>query len=329
MKRSLAVVGLGVVVAGGIASVITRSHASASSSVHGELQVFYAGSMTKTMEQKIGPEFSQANHVSFRGQGAGSAALAQLIRSGLKQPDVFISASPSVNNLLMGNHNQNLVNWYLTMARDSLVIAYNPHGRFATEFRAVKAGTTPWYQVLVQPGFLLGRTDPALDPKGAYTAIMFELADRYYKQPSLSTKILGSIENAKQVFPEENLLADLNLGQIDAIVAYKHEAVEWGVPYISLPASINLGDASKSAFYATAKVAVNGKVTKGAPIVFTVTIPENAKNPTVAQAFLKYILHGKGHNMLLKDGFTGMPVEWFGDKASIPKTLTPLVESKW
>ena len=46
-------------------------------------------------------------------------------------------------------------------AASPLVLGYNPSSKFAQALR-----TKPWYDVIDQPGFLIGRTDPTTDPKG-------------------------------------------------------------------------------------------------------------------------------------------------------------------
>ncbi len=298
----------------------------------GKLSVLYAGSMTSNMEKEIGPAFTKETGVKFQGEGAGSSLLAQLIRSGQANPDIFISASPSVNKkLLMGVKNKDLVKWYLTFARDELVIAYNPHSKFARDLQAANSGNIPWYQVLEKKGFLFGRTDPKLDPKGASTVLMFELAEKYYHETGLANKLMGgSVENPSQVYPEESLLAQLDSGQMDAVIAYKHEAVDWKMPYVNLPTSINLGDASKSKLYSTVSVATgSGKLTKGAPIVFTITIPSTAANDSAAESFVRYIVTGEGHSILMKDGFTSIPAYLDGSKEAVPSSLQSLVQGTW
>ncbi len=295
----------------------------------GKLSVLYAGSMTSNMEKEIGPAFAKETGIKFEGEGAGSSLLAQMIRSGQRNPDIFISASPTVNNkILMGTANQNLVKWYVTFARDELVIAYNPHSKYAAALQAANTGHGQWYQVLEQKGFLLGRTDPKLDPKGASTVIMFKLAENYYHQVGLAKQLMGgSIENPAQVYPEESLLAQLSTGQIDAVIAYKHEAVDWKLPYTSLPTSINLGNESKAKLYATVSITTGaGKTTKGSPIVFTVTIPSTTTNERAAESFVRYLVAGAGHTLLMQAGFTSIPPYLTGSKQAVPTSLQSLVK---
>src|SRR6266567_2983189 len=165
----------------------------------GTVLVLYAGSLVATMENGVGPAAGKALGYEFQGESKGSVALANEIKDKLRQPDVFISADPTVNDSLAGAKNGDLADWYVVWARTSMVIGYSPRSRFAAQLDQAKAGRTPWYQVLKSPGFKLGRTDPQLDPKGYRTIFMMDLAEQYYKQPGLRQDLLGANDNVDQV----------------------------------------------------------------------------------------------------------------------------------
>ena len=176
----------------------------------GELNVLYAGSLVNLMEHGIAPAFDHATGNSFRGFAAGSNALANQIKGKLRQADVFISASPKVNDSLTGPANGEWVGWYVTFAQSPLVIGYDPASRFAAELKS-----KPWYEVLREPGIRIGRSDPKLDPKGALTVQLLDQAGQVYHQPQLAADVLGGEENPAQVLPEENLVGRLQSGQLD------------------------------------------------------------------------------------------------------------------
>src|SRR5665213_4079563 len=114
------------------------------------------------MNNQVGPAFGTATGYTFVGTSGDSGSLANESKGKVETGDVFVSASPAKNALLEGAANGNWVSWYATFAVSPLVIGYNPKSRFAAQL-----ATKPWYEVVDQPGFLLGRTDPATDPKGA------------------------------------------------------------------------------------------------------------------------------------------------------------------
>ncbi len=291
-------------------------------SAKGAVSVAYAGSLVNLMEHHLGPAFSQATVYGYEGRGAGSVALANQIKSKLIAPDVFISASKAAYKPLQGAANGDIVSWYLTFAGNSMVIGYNSKSQLAARFAAAASGAEPWYQVLETPGLRLGRTDPKLDPKGVNTLYTLQLAETYYQQPGLKAKIIGTDENSAQIFPEEELVARLTAGQLDAGFFYLNEAKEAGIPYIALPKQIDLSDPSLASAYAAATyTTATGTVQHGAPILFSVTIPATAKNEAGAVAFVQYLLGKQGQALLASGGFLTVPITFTGDAAKLPPGL--------
>ncbi len=185
---------------------------------------------------------------------------------------------------------------------------------------------SPWYQALETPGLRLGRTDPKLDPKGVNTLYTMQLAEQYYHQPGLAAKILGGAENASQIFPEEELVARLTAGQLDAGFFYANEVKDAGLPSITLPAQINLGDPGLASAYASATYTTAAGVTQhGAPISFSVTIPATARNQAGAEAFVAYLLGSQGRATFAADAFATLPPSLTGEAAQLPASLRRLI----
>ena len=196
-----------------------------------------------------------------------------------------------------------------------MVIAYSPKSHFYNELEKARTGQIPWYKVISEKDFKFGRTDPELDPKGYNMIISAKLSDIYYNDSSIKQTILGDDRNLKQVFPEETLNTILESGQVDAISAYKHEAISRELPYITLPAQINLGDSDYSNYYKKASYTftsnisgsgggVNNRIVYGEPIYFSVTIPNTYKNVDAAVSFVNYLIspNDKGKLILEKQG---------------------------
>ena len=306
----------------------SNGNGTSTTSNKGKVSVLYAGSLVNLMEKKVGPGFDQATGYGYEGEGKGSTALANEIKGKLRTPDVFISADANVDKSLMGTGNGNYVSWYVPFARTSLVIGYNPNSKFAADFQAAANGSKSWYQVLEESGMRLGRTDPALDPKGVRTVILMELAQQYYHSPNLSQQILGGTENTSQIFPEEELVTRLSSGQLDAGFFYLNEAKEANLPYITLPDSINLGNPDYNSTYAKASYTdpKTGKTTKGAATVYTITIPSTSKNRPGAIAFVTYLL-SSGQGILTGDGLTMVTPVVSGDASAVPSQLLQYVQS--
>ena len=289
----------------------------------GTVSVAYAASLSHIMEQIVKPAFQQSTGYTYQGEAKGSSALINEIKGKLSSPDVFISANPKLNTQLIGATNGNDASWYMDFARTAMVIGYNPNSKFAVDFRAAASGTKQWYQVLEEPGLRLGRTDPLLDPKGVNTIYTLELAEDYYKQPGLKQTILGSDENSSQIFPEEELLSRLGTGQLDAGFFYSNEVKGANIPSISLPDQINLGNPTMAAQYATVSW-TNPKtnmVSKGAPVVYTVTVLNRAKDASGGIAFANFLLSSQGQSLLQRQGVLTTPFTAGGDTKAIPQQL--------
>lgn len=326
MKRTMALIGP-TRLAAFLVLVLLPFPCSAANSIQSEnrrVSVLYAGSLATVMENGIGPAFTKATGYAYQGEAEGSLGAAQMIRNHMRAPDVFISADPLVNiNLLMGPGNGNLVRWFIVLASSQLVLAYNPRSKFAAQFEEAALGKRPWYETLETPALRFGRADPNVDPKGYRTLFMFGLAAKHYHRKEIP-QVLGEPLNPQQIFPEVVLMARIESGQFDAGIFYKHEIVARQLPYISLPPEINLGDPRFSDLYAGESYSTSsGQRVFGAPILFTVTIPESAHHREAALAFVRFLL--TSGPLLQQFGFGDAEHRAGGDVSQIPAPLQSLI----
>ncbi len=263
----------------------------------GAVNVLYAGSLVNLMERGVGPAFDKASGDRFQGYAGGSKLLANQIKGKLRRADVFISANPKLNDSLMGPANGDWVSWYIAFAQSPLVVGYNPASRFAADFKS-----KPWYEVLMEPGIRIGRTDPKLDPKGALTMALMQKAETFYKTPGLSQRVLGAPENPAQVLPEETLVGRLQSGQLDAGFFYSTETSDAKIPAIDLPAQI------------TPKA------------VYTVTVVHDAPNPSGAAEFVAYLLGADGQSLMKQHGLALQKPAIAGTASAVPPQIRSLVE---
>jgi molybdate/tungstate transport system substrate-binding protein len=263
----------------------------------GTVNVLYAGSLVNLMEHGVGPAFDKATGTQFQGFGGGSVGLANQIKGKLRKGDVFISANPKVNSALMGAANGDWVKWYVAFAQSPLVIGYNTSSKFAADFK-----TKPWYQVLLESGIRIGRTDAKLDPKGALTVALLKQAETFYKSPGLSQKVLGAPDNPAQVLPEETLIGRLQSGQLDVGFFYSTETSDAKIPAISLPLEI----APKA--------------------VYTVTTLRDAPNAAGADQFVAFLLGPGGRDLLKEHGLTLQKMDVSGDATAVPQDIKAIVD---
>jgi molybdate/tungstate transport system substrate-binding protein len=262
----------------------------------GKVNVLYAGSLVNLMEHGVGPAFEKASGDTFQGFAGGSSGLANQIKGKLRQGDVFVSASPKVNDSLIGAANGDWVSWYVTFAQSPVVIGYSASSKFAADFKS-----KPWYQVLEEPGIKIGRTDPKLDPKGALTVTLMKQAETFYKDPGLSEKVIGAPDNPAQVLPEETLVGRLQSGQLDAGFFYSTETADAKIPALALPAEI----APKA--------------------VYTVTVLHNAPNADGADKFVTFLLGSDGQSVMKEHGLGVQKPTLSGDAGGVPKDVQALL----
>jgi molybdate/tungstate transport system substrate-binding protein len=236
----------------------------------GTVSVLYAGSLVTPMEGPIKSALA-AKGMTFQGQGAGSKMLANLISSGLKNPDVFISVDPK---LVTGLGDK--VASAKTFAGTSLGVGWSDKSRFAAVLSSAATGKISVLNALQTPGIKIGRTDPKLDPKGVYTVQAMTLL----VGPEGEKQVLGDDENAAQVFPEEDLLTRIDAGEADVGFFYKTEAVARNLHFLPLPGSASLSD----------------------KITYTLAIMKDAPHPDQAKAFADFILTGDGKAILQQAG---------------------------
>ena len=294
------------------------------------VSVMYAASLIKTFEDSLGPAFQANTGYPYQGEARGSVQIANMMLDGLRRPDVFVSAG-TIPIMKLMNATDPLADWLVKFGAAEMVIAYSPDSRFFNDLEKARTGEIPWYQVLSNPDLKFGRTDPELDPKGYYTIITAELANKYYNDSGIKQRILGEDRNSKQIFPEETLKTILEQGQLDAVAAYKHEAVARGLPYITLPPNINLADPTFSNFYKTSSYTLengNGQTVLGEPIYFSFTIPVTVKNLAGATSFATFILSPNGESILEDQGLNFIKPVVEGNMEKVPLAIRNEIDQK-
>lgn len=236
------------------------------------VDVLFAGSLVTLMQTSLGPAFHRATGYSVTGVPGGSKELAAEIKGGVRPADVFVSASPVADKLLERPASRSRVSWYLTFATSPLLLGYNPSSRFARTLRS-----KPWWKVVTAPGFLLGRTNPATDPKGVLAVGALDAAAKRHHDGRL--KALGA--KGTDVFPEQSMVGRLQAGQLDAGFFYAVEAAAAKIPTVPL-------------------TGVRARAT------YTVTVVAGAPHPAAAEAFVAYLVSAGAQKLLTKHGLTAV-----------------------
>ena len=285
--------------------------AASEAATHTTLQVAYAGSMGALMHGGIAPIMAHRYATRIEGRAQGALGLAHMIVAGTIRPDVFISITRDPMDIVLRAGKAHDA-W--AIASTELVIAYSPRSRFTKALaRAAHSVSSPWWKVLVRPGLRFGRTDPLTDPQGVNTIFMLRLAERFYHEPDLARRILGPTINPREIFPEPEVMARLQGGQLDASAAYKTQPAALGLPYLSLPTPINLGDAHDQRLYDSVSLVQKGRILRPQPLVFYASVLTTSQEPAASLRFVHWLRGPVGQRILRHYHYDG------------PKAAPPLV----
>jgi molybdate/tungstate transport system substrate-binding protein len=242
---------------------------SASAKPSGDVLVFSAGSLDTLMTKTVAPAFHAATGYTLVDTSHGSGTLAADIKNGVAVADVFVSASPSDDTILMGSSNGDWVSWYAAFATSPEVLGYYPKSKFAHDLQ-----TMPWYKVITMPGFRLGRTNPSQDPGGVLAAEALEETATAQHLPALKTLATETSDEYAEN-PEE---ADIQTGQLDAAFMYEADANSQGSPFVKLTGTNLAGD-------------------------YTITLVNKAPHLAAAEAFINFLLGPTGQAEMKADQF--------------------------
>jgi len=272
------------------------------SEVSGQLIIFHAGSLSVPFKQ-ICEEFNRHYpEVKIVCEAAGSRLCARKITDLHRRCDLIVSADYTViDTLLIPEYAE----WNIKFASNEMVIAFREDAH-----RADKISKDNWHDILLEKDVAFGRSDPDADPCGYRTVLMITLAERFYNRPGLTDKMLA--KDRRYIRPKEvDLLALLEVGELDYIFIYRSVAEQHELEYLILPDEINLKKTEFADFYKSASIRLTGKkpgtfITKaGAPIIYGVSIPHNAPNRALAMTFLAFLLDAdKGGAILERNGQT-------------------------
>ncbi len=235
----------------------------------GSVSVAYAGSLVQTMQGPLAAALQRDTGLRFAGEPGGSKELANLIRAGLREPDVFITADPSVLRRLPVEDVQ-------VLGHARLLIGYSPHSSYRKLFEQAARGQRSILSVLETAGVKIGRTDPRLDPKGSLTIRAVEMLARDEHDPGAAATIL----RRAAVFPEESLFVRVETANLDAGFFYSTETSGRRLPVIELPPNAALSH----------------------EITYAVAIQRTAPHPRAARIFVHYIMQGRGRAILQQAG---------------------------
>ncbi len=251
------------------------------------LHIIHAGSLTLPLHH-ISRAFEKEHpEVRILSEAWGSKAGARRIIDMDNPADVFLSADYMViENMLIPDH----ASCYLPFATNEMAIVYTDKSKFADEI-----STENWMDILLRPEVKYGRSNPDHDPCGVRSVFTIKLAEIKYDRPGFAETILN--KDKENIRPKEtDLIALLELGQLDYIFLYRSVAVQHGLRYLELPDSLSMGSFALNDWYRNAKTETLGTrpgetITEfGEAMVYGLTIPHKSKNMEWAKRFVEFVI---------------------------------------
>lgn len=284
------------------------------------VKIFHAGSLAVPFEEAERQFEALHPGIDVQRNSYGSAEAIRHITEVGKPGDVLASADYA---LIPGMMYPDFADWYVRFATNDIVLAYNAKmSHYAHEI-------TPenWYEILRRDDVTFGFSNPNLDPCGYRSLMAVQLAELRYNDDRIfedlileNTAITVSEENGtyliqtpEQLVPktgkvtikpkEVDLTALVEAGGLDYYFIYRSVATQHGLPFIDLPAEIDLSAVEYADTYKKVNVKMmDGKIQPATPIVYGITVPKNGENPEMGVEFVKFIIGKEGQKIFAENG---------------------------
>jgi molybdate/tungstate transport system substrate-binding protein len=227
------------------------------------------------------------------------------------------------------------------------VLVYNPS---LPAFAGVN--TTNWAQKLVQDVTTPGNKPMAVwnastDPNGYNEIFSLQLQGMLYNNGNTSTyygQLYGGASGtpavpnpSRTILEHESQAATLmRTGVVSAMITYRAYAIANGLSYVPFNPIVGLQANNSTALADYAKLSTTlfggspGTFTTAvpAPVLFAVTVPTNAPNPTLGEDFVHFLLSPQGEAILTAGGaFTPITPAWSDHPSAVPASLSADVTS--
>jgi len=312
-----------------LASLLIFTGCSEAEAKKSTLVVYEADSLMVPFAQ-IQKEFEQANpEINVEMEAHGSIQVVRQVTELGQDVDVVAVADNSLIPMLMYQtkmaNGRPYASWDIEPITGELVLAYNSKSKYANE---INAGN--WYQIISRPDVRLGLADPRMDSVGYRTLMALKLAESYYNYDNIMQDAVGKYFSMPITASEQDgvstilvpelleptdshmvlrgahmeIMALLESNDVDYTIDYKSTVLQDGLSYLELPPEINLGDSNYAQNYRNVVVKLDyqrfatvNPVFQGLPIIYGMTIPNNAKNTAAAIKFIQFVLGPEGQKI--------------------------------
>ena len=344
-NRNIAIIAIVIIAVAAIGAYGYSTYSASSES--GTIIIYAADSLGSQLNATAQEFKKQHPNVNVEIHYSGSQAAIRQITDLNKSADIMASADYGlIDQRLIPNY----TSWNAKYARNNLVIAYTNKSKNSSQ-----VNSTNWYQIFNQSDVKFGFSDPNSDPAGYRAVMMMQLANSYYNSDifnslvaansAITSKANGTgyaISAPSNLNPNSHimiredaaqLMPSLESGALDYAIVYKNIAEQQkgsGVEYMELPGSLSLNDTQYEpdykkislVEYSDSKDANKTKVIKLSPIVYGITVLNNAPQKQLATEFVQLLLSPTG-TQIIQNSFQEpiTPAIATNDSTNIPQAL--------
>jgi molybdate/tungstate transport system substrate-binding protein len=238
--------------------------------------------------------------------------------------------------------------WYIHFATNKLGIAFTDQSKYADQINSEN-----WYQILAQPDVRVGIADPRFDASGYRALMTFALANTYYQDSKIFSKMFKDRTKPPiTIFKEEGhstitvpevfetvpdrglimrgasveLLSLLESGDLDYAFEYESVIGQHNLNLLALPDKLNLGTEGQD--YSNVEVVLDFQrfakvkpIFRGEQIGYGVTIPTNAQHTKEGELYIQFLLGPEGRAIMAANGQTVFEPPFCINEENIPDTL--------
>jgi molybdate/tungstate transport system substrate-binding protein len=339
---------LAMIVAG---AVIVTSCTSNSDKV--TLRVINAGSLMVPFTA-LEEEFESIHpNIDVQIEGHGSIQVIRQVTELGAEADVVAVADHSLIPMMMydlgiPDTQTTYADWCLSFATNRLGVAYTQRSKYAQEL-----SEEDWFEVLSRPDVEVGISDPRFDSCGYRALMSCQLAELYYGNDSVFESVLGEFSppvtvseqnggytvSIPQVLKPERialrgssvaLLATVESGDVDYAFMYESVSEQHGLEFLRLPDEIDLYTDGYLSLTTDLSVELSyqrfASVTPEfacQPIVYGLTIPNNAPHRELALQFVGFLLGPEGQEVLLRESQPALTPPEADNPEDVPDEIKP------
>jgi len=315
----------------------------------GTVIIYAASSLAGQMNATAAQFEKEHPNVKVQIKYGGSSDLINQITSLNQSVDIMASAD---YGLIDSSLKPNYTSFNLKNGRNQMVIAYTDKSKNSSQINS-----TNWYQIFSQSNVTFGLADPNSAPAGYRGIMMIQLANTYYNNSTIFTNLIAqnsaitSTQNGTKTIINSptnlnpiskivvrpavgDLMPVLQSGAVDYVIVYKSDADQQkssGVKYITLPNELSLNNTTYEPTYNNISInQFNGtnktKNVKLTPIVYGITILNNAPDKQLATEFLQLLLSPQGVQITQNNFIIPIsPAEATVNSTNIPSELQQYV----